>query len=192
MIYNAGFIHCLVRSLASRCPYYGPRLRWRMKQRSTISKRSEGAPARKEQPYWGIYTLPDLVAFEEKTRIERETFDSSWSRASSRGVVDSLLALHSQKKGKDGIPDFSANPSRSDRPSIINLGYPQLTFKTRWSFPLLKLIIVTYCSTASRICEYPAMDRSRTGGPFYGGFAFFRLNLIAQSLGLFHRKPPEF
>ena len=46
-----------------------------MGQRSTISERSEGAPARKEQAYWGIYTLPDLVVSEEKTRIEREKFD---------------------------------------------------------------------------------------------------------------------
>ena len=115
MIYNAGFIHCLAQSLASRCPSYVPRLRWRRtRQRSTIFKRGEGAPARKERAYWGIYTLPDLVVSEEKTRIERETFDissavllclpSSWSRASSRGVVDTLLALHSQKKGKDGDP----------------------------------------------------------------------------------------
>ena len=143
MVYNVGFIHCLARSLPSLCPYYVPRLRWRMRQRLTISKRGEGAPARKEGAYWGIYTLPDLVVSEEKTRIEREIFDfssavllclpSSWSRASSRGVVDTLLALHSQKKGKDGIPDFSVNPSRSDRPSVINLGYLQLTFKTRWS-----------------------------------------------------------
>ena len=54
------------------------------------------------------------------------------------------------------------------------------------------LIIITYCSTAIRIREYSAMDCSRTGGPFYGGFTFFRPYLIAQSLGLFHRKPPEF
>ena len=144
MVYNAGFIHCLVRSLASRCPSYVPRLRWRrMGQRSTISKRGGGAPACKERAYWGIYTPPDLVV-SEKTSIEREKFDflsaillclpSSWSRPSSRGVLDALLALHSQKKGKDGgIPDFSTNPSRSDRPSAINLGYLQLTFKTRWS-----------------------------------------------------------
>ena len=85
-----------------------------MRQRSTISKRGEGAPARKECAYWGIYMLLDLVVSEEKTRIKRETFDfssavllclpSSWSRASSRGVVDILLALHSQKKEKDGGP----------------------------------------------------------------------------------------
>ena len=56
----------------------------------------------------------------------------------------------------------------------------------------LSLIIITYCSTAIRICEYSDTDCSRTGGPFYGGFAFFRLYLIAQSLGLFLRKPPEF
>ena len=64
-----------------------------MTQRSTILKRGEGAPACKERAYWGIYTLPDLVVSEEKTRIERETFDSSsavllclpssWGRASS-------------------------------------------------------------------------------------------------------------
>ena len=112
MVYNAGFIHCLAQSLVSRCPYYVPRLRWRrLRQRLTISKRGEGAPARKEQAYWGIYMLPDLVVSEEKTRIERETFDfssavllclpSSWSRASSLGIVDTLLALHSQKKRKD-------------------------------------------------------------------------------------------
>ena len=51
---------------------------------------------------------------EEKTSIERETFDfslavllclpSSWNRANSQGVVDTLLALHSEKKGKDGDP----------------------------------------------------------------------------------------
>ena len=29
MVYNAGFIHRLAQSLASRCPYYVPRLRWR-------------------------------------------------------------------------------------------------------------------------------------------------------------------
>ena len=191
MEYNAGFIHCLARSLASRCPHYVPRLRWRrMRQRSTISKRGEGAPARKEGAYWGIYTLPDLVVSEEKTRIERETFDfslavllclpSSWSRAGSRGVVDTLLALHSQKKWKDGIPDFSANPLRSDRPSVAPF------------HPDPSLIIITYFSTAIRICKYSAMDCSRTGVPFYGGFTFFRLYLIAQSLGLFIRKPPEF
>ena len=78
MVYNAGFIHCLARSLASRCPYYVPRLRWRsMRQRSTISKRGGGAPGRKELAYWGIYTLPDPVVSEEKTSIERETFDFS-------------------------------------------------------------------------------------------------------------------
>ena len=54
------------------------------------------------------------------------------------------------------------------------------------------LIIITYCLTAIRICEYSAMYCSRTGEPFYGGFTFFRLYLIAQSLGLFHRKSPEF
>ena len=113
MVYNTSFIHCLARSLASRCPHYVPRLRWRrMTQRSTISKHGEGAPARKEGAYWGIYTLPDLVVSEEKTRIEREIFDfssavrlclpSSWSGASSRGVVDTLLALHSQKKKRKG------------------------------------------------------------------------------------------
>ena len=85
-----------------------------MTQRSTILKRGEGAPACKERAYWGIYTLPDLVVSEEKTRIERETFDfssavllclpSSWNRASSQGVVDIVLALHSQKKGKDRDP----------------------------------------------------------------------------------------
>ena len=76
MVYNAGFIHCLAQSLASRCPSYVPRLRWRrITQRSTIPKRGGGAPARKEWAYWGIYTLPDLVVSEEKTRIERETFD---------------------------------------------------------------------------------------------------------------------
>ena len=85
-----------------------------MTQRSTIPKRGGGAPTRKEQAYWGMYTLPDLVVSEEKTSVERETFDfssavllylpSSWSRASSRGVVDTLLALHSQKKGKYGDP----------------------------------------------------------------------------------------
>ena len=85
-----------------------------MRQISTISKRGGGVPVRKEQAYWGIYTLPDLVVSEEKTSIERETFDfssavllcllSSWSRASSQGVVDTLLALHSQKKGKDRDP----------------------------------------------------------------------------------------
>ena len=203
MVYNVGFTHCLARSLPSLCPYYVPRLRWRrMRQRLTISKRGEGAPARKEGAYWGIYTLPDLVVSEEKTRIERETFDfslavllclsSSWSRGSSRGVVDTLLTLHSQKKGKDGGSLTFPQPSRSDRPSVINLGYLQLTFKTRWSFPLPSLIIIAYCSTVIRICEYSAMDCSRTGGPFYGGFAFIRLYLIAQSLGLFHRKPPEF
>ena len=48
------------------------------------------------------------------------------------------------------------------------------------SHPDPSLIIITYCSTAIRIC-------SRTGGPFYRGFTFFRLYLIAQSLGLFHR-----
>ena len=115
MVYNADFIRCLARSLASRCPYYVPCLRWRRtRQRSTISKHGEGAPARKEGAYWGIYTLPDLVVSEEKTRIERETFDfssavllclpSNWSRASLRGVLDTLLASHSQKKGKDGDP----------------------------------------------------------------------------------------
>ena len=73
MVYNAGFIHCLARSLASRCPYYVPRLRWRsMRQRSTISKRGEGAPARKEQASWGICTLSDLVVSEEKTSVERD------------------------------------------------------------------------------------------------------------------------
>ena len=113
MVYDASFIHFLARSLASRCPYYVPRLRWRRsRQRLTISKRGEGAPARKEGAYWGIYRLPDLVVSEEKTRIEREAFDfssavllclpSSWNRASSQCVVDILLALHSQKKGKDG------------------------------------------------------------------------------------------
>ena len=82
-----------------------------MKQRLTISKHGEGAPTHKEGAYWGIYTLPDLVVPKERTKIERDTFDfssavllclpSSWSRASSRGVVDTLLALHSQKKRKD-------------------------------------------------------------------------------------------
>ena len=43
-----------------------------MRQRSTISRRGKGAPTRKEQAYWGIYTLPDLVVSEEKTRIERD------------------------------------------------------------------------------------------------------------------------
>ena len=115
MVYNASFIHCLAQSLASCCSYYVSRLHWRkMTQRSTILKCSEGAPACKERAYWGIYMLPDLVVSKEKTRIERETFvfslaillclPSSWSRASSRGVVDTLLALHSQKKGKDGDP----------------------------------------------------------------------------------------
>ena len=76
-----------------------------MRQRSTISRRGKGAPTRKEQAYWGIYTLPDLVVPKEKTRIERDTFDfssavllrppSNWSRASPRGIVDTLLALHS-------------------------------------------------------------------------------------------------
>ena len=76
MVNNAGFIHCLAQSLASRFPYYVPRLRWRrLRQRLTISKCGEGAPARKEGAYWGIYTLPDLVVSEEKTRIEREIFD---------------------------------------------------------------------------------------------------------------------
>ena len=46
-----------------------------MRQKSTISKRNEGAPARKEQAYWSIYTPPDLVVSEEKTSIEREKFD---------------------------------------------------------------------------------------------------------------------
>ena len=48
-----------------------------MRQRSTISKRGGGAPGRKELAYWGIYTLPDPVVSEEKTSIERETFDFS-------------------------------------------------------------------------------------------------------------------
>ena len=43
-----------------------------MTQRSTIPKRGGGAPARKEWAYWGIYTLPDLVVSEEKTKIERD------------------------------------------------------------------------------------------------------------------------
>ena len=58
-----------------------------MRQKSTISKRGEGAPARKEQAYWGIYTLPDLVVSEEKTRIERETFDFS----SAVPIVNSFI-----------------------------------------------------------------------------------------------------
>ena len=197
MIYNTGFIHCLAQSLTSCCPYYIPCLHWRrMRQRSTISKCSEEAPVHKEHAYWGIYMLPNLVVSEEKTRIKRETFGfslvillclpSSWSRVSSQGVLDTLLALHSQKKGNDGIPDFSKNQLRSNRPSIINLGYPQLTFKSRWSFPLPSLITITYCLTVIWICEYSAIDCSRMGGPFYRGFAFFRLYLIPRSLGLFH------
>ena len=52
-----------------------------MRQRSTISKHGEGAPARKECAYWGIYMLLDLVVSEEKTSIERETFDFFVGRA---------------------------------------------------------------------------------------------------------------
>ena len=48
-----------------------------MRQRSTISKHGWGAPAHKEQAYWGIYMLPYLVVSEEKTRIKIETFDFS-------------------------------------------------------------------------------------------------------------------
>ena len=96
IVYNAGFIHCLARSLASLCPYYVPRLRWRrMRQRSTISKRGEGAPARKEGAYWGIYTLPDLVVSEEKTSIERETFDFS----SAVPIVNSFITYRDAPGG---------------------------------------------------------------------------------------------
>ena len=205
MVYNASFIHCLAWSLASCCPYYIPHLRWRMKQRSTISKCSEGAPACKERAYWGIYTLPDLVVSEEKTRTKRETFDflsaillclpSSWSRASSRGVVDTLLASHSQKKRKDGDPWLFCNSIKEKQAQHHQLRLSTIDLPNKmvnWNLPCWapfhpdpSLIIITYCLTVIQIC-------SRMGGPFYRGFTFFRLYLIAQSLGLFHRKPPEF
>ena len=66
-----------------------------MRQRSTISKRGEGAPARKEQASWGICTLPDLVVSEEKTRIERETFDFS----SAVPIVNSFIAYRDAPGG---------------------------------------------------------------------------------------------
>ena len=73
MVLTQSLRHRWYTTLASRCPYYVPRLRWRsMRQRSTTSRRGEGAPTRKEQAYWGIYTLPDLVVRGEDQYRKRD------------------------------------------------------------------------------------------------------------------------
>ena len=124
-----------------------------------------------------------------------KSHSSSWSRASSRGVVDTLLALHSQKKGKDKDPWLFLKSVEEHQAQCHQLRLSTIDLQNKmvnWNLPCWapfhpdpSLIIITYCLTAIQIC-------SRMGGPFYGGFTFFRLYLIAQSLGLFCRKPPVF
>ena len=119
---------------------------------------------------------------------------SSWSRASSWVVVDTLLALHSQKKG-DGDPWLFHKSVEERQAQCHQLRLSTINLQNKmvnWNLPYWALfhpdpllIIITYCSTAIWIC-------SRMGGPFYGGFTFFWLYLIAQNLGLFHRKPLGF
>ena len=50
---------------------------------------------RKGEASWGIYTLPDLVVSEEKTSIERETFDFS----SAVPIVNSFITYRDAPGG---------------------------------------------------------------------------------------------
>ena len=83
---------------------------------------------------------------------------SSWSRASSQGVVDTLLALHSQKKGKDGDPWLFHKSVKEWQAQCHQLRLSTIDLQNKmvdWNLPCWapfrpdpSLIIITYCSTA--------------------------------------------